>query len=88
MVGSLVGLAIASGSQKNTQGEVIVIRGAVVGAVLGFNLTRRYDAGTAAAVGALVQVRPGHVSVGVPVVTRARGADAMITSVPVIAGSF
>ncbi len=88
ILGSVLGSAVGFGSLLIGEelGVALLITGPPIGAMIGFNSTRRWDpsAGTA-----LLSVRGGDVALGVPVVTRGRGATGTpVTTLTLLAGSF
>jgi hypothetical protein len=58
-----------------------------IGAVIGFNATRRYKP-RRVMVNALLQLDEGRPSLGIPMVTRAGSRDRTVTSIPLVSGSF
>jgi hypothetical protein len=91
-LGSLVGgvgglLMLANGHDKIT--ALGLIFAPPVGAVIGFNMTRRYRPRRIPVVGALVQWSDGAgASLGVPVPTHIRSEDRTVTSIPLLGGTF
>ncbi len=68
---------------------VLVLGGPVAGSMIGCNLGRRYTSShVTPAVGSLVQLRDGHVELGIPVVMRGRIHDTTMTNVPLFTGTF
>src|SRR5262245_21881670 len=73
LLGGAAGLisGIAVGQKNAPLGLGIAMAGPVIGATVGFNLTRRYrDSGPSLAPGSLVRVDGGHAALGVPLVMR------------------
>jgi hypothetical protein len=71
LLGGAVGLAagIGVGRENGELGVAVAMAGPVIGAVVGFNLTRRYraDRPTVTA-GSLLRVDDGHLAIGMPIV--------------------
>ena len=98
ILGVVPGLLLAAsepgGSGGNTKGtfdiEVgLVLAGQVAGSVIGCNVGRRYKSPVPKlSVGSLVQLRDGHVALGIPIVVRGRIHDTAVTNVPLFTATF
>jgi len=87
-IGGLGGLLMLASGRDNIT-TIGLILAPPIGAVIGFNATRRYKPHRVPVVGALVQWSDGAgASIGVPVPTRARADDRTVTSIPLVGGSF
>lgn len=88
-LGGLGGLLmLASGRDEIT--ALGLVFAPTIGAVIGFNSTRRYRPRSVRVrvSGALVDWSGGAVALGVPLVTRARAEERAVTSVPLLGGTF
>jgi hypothetical protein len=87
-LGGLGGLLMIANGRETTT-ALGLICAPPLGAVIGWNMTRRYRPRRVPAVGALVHWsdRAGA-SLGVPIPARARAEDRTVTSVPLLGGTF
>lgn len=84
--GSLAILGVASSDE--TAGILVLLVAAPVGALVGFNATRRWKPGKGLTVGSLLRTDRGQVSFGVPLVTHGDHRGVTTTTIPVFSGSF
>jgi len=88
LLGGLGGLLMLANGRENITALGLIFA-PPLGAVIGFNATRRYRPRHVRVIGALVEWSDGAgASLGVPVPTRARSADRTVTTVPLLGGTF
>jgi len=80
------GIGVLSALSGNPIALIPLVAGPMVGALIGFNGSRRWD--SPPPVGSLVRVDRGRVALGVPVVLRGETRGVSTTLVPVVSGSF
>lgn len=88
LIGGVGGLLMLANGRDNITALGLILA-PPLGAVIGFNATRRYRPRRIPVVGVLVQWRDGDgASLGVPVLIRARSEDRTVTSVSLLGGTF
>ncbi len=87
LIGGVGGLLMLANGREN-----VTILGMVLapplGAMIGFNMTRRYRPRRVPVTGALLSVGGGTASLGVPIPMRARTEDRTVTTFPLLGGTF
>ena len=85
-LGGLGGLLLLANGE-DTVTTIGLVLAPSIGAIIGFNMTRRYKP-RRVAYGALLLFDDGRPSLGIPVVTRAAARDRTVTAVPLLGGTF
>ncbi len=91
MLGAALGSAIpflAAQVSDQSAASAVLLVAPMVGALVGFNATRRWKRRDGVAVGSLLRQDGGQVSLGIPLVTHAEQRGIATTTLPLFSGSF
>lgn len=87
LLGGGGGLLMLANGRSNVTAVGLVLA-PTIGAVIGFNSTRRYKPRRVRVPGALVGARRGGPALAVPIPTRTRSEVGTVTSIPLVTGTF
>lgn len=87
LLGGVGGLLMLANGRSNITAVGLVLAPSV-GAVIGFNSSRRYKPRRVRVPGALVGARGGGPALTVPIPTRTRSEAGTVTSIPLVTGTF